>query len=116
MTPASGPYRGEIWRVDLNPVRGHEQAGVRPALVVSQDAFNRGPADLVVVLPLTTRWRQVPLHVEINPPEGGLRQRSFVKCEDIRSVAEERLIERLGNVTRGTLEVVEDRLRILLRL
>jgi hypothetical protein len=38
------PCRGEIWRVNLNPSRGHEQAGIRPALIVSVDMFNHGPA------------------------------------------------------------------------
>jgi mRNA interferase MazF len=41
------PNRGEVWLVDLNPIRGREQAGRRPALVVSVDEFNNGPADLV---------------------------------------------------------------------
>ena len=48
------PSRGEIWGADLNPVRGHKQAGVRPCLVVSTDAFNHGPAELVMVAPITT--------------------------------------------------------------
>ena len=64
------PSRGEVWLVDLNPTRGHEQAGLRPGLVVSTDAFNHGPAELVVILPLTTRARGIPLHVAVNPPEG----------------------------------------------
>ena len=110
------PSRGEIWRVDLNPTRGHEQAGVRPALVVSVDTFNHGPADLVVVLPVTSTLRGIPLHVEISPPEGGVRRRSFIKCEDIRSVAKERLVDRWGAVSARTLHAVEDRMRILLNL
>src|SRR5438128_11466126 len=48
------PIRGEVWLIDLNPVRGHEQAGRRPALVVSDDLFNQGPAGLVIVLPITS--------------------------------------------------------------
>ncbi len=40
----SAPGRGEVWLADLNPTRGHEQAGRRPVLVVSEDLFNRGPA------------------------------------------------------------------------
>lgn len=108
--------RGEIWLVDLNPTRGHEQAGVRPGLVVSTDTFNHGPADLLVVLPLTTRARGIPLHVPVNPPEGGLRERSFIKCEDIRSVARERIAQRLGMISALTMSRVEDRLRILLQL
>ena len=47
--------RGEIWMIDFDPTRGHEQAGRRPALVVSDDVFNAGPAGLVMVLPVTTK-------------------------------------------------------------
>jgi mRNA interferase MazF len=112
----SGPSRGDIWLVDLNPTRGREQAGLRPALVISADPFNRGPAGLAVVLPITTTERRVPLHVQVNPPESGVRERSFVKCEDIRSVAVERLRERWGSVAPGSLRLVEDRLRILLEI
>lgn len=110
------PSRGEIWVVDLNPVRGHEQSGKRPGLVLSVDLFNHGPAGLVVVLPLTTRVRNIPLHVELNPPEGGVKARSFIKCEDIRSVTTERLSRRLGSTSPATMRRVEDRIRILLDL
>ena len=86
------PSRGEIWLVDLNPVCGHEQAGRRPALVVSVDGFNHGPAGLVIVIPITTKDKGIPLHVGVFPPEGGLNEQSFIKCEDVRSVAKERLV------------------------
>jgi len=110
------PSRGEIWLVDLSPLRGHEPAGRRPALVISVDEFNHGPAGLVHVIPLTTREKGIPLHVEVRPPEGGLKHRSFVKCEDLRSVAKERLVEPWGRSSSTTLADVEDRLRILLGL
>ncbi len=110
------PSRGEVWLVDLNPTRGHEPAGVRPGLVVSVDPFNHGPAGLVVLLPLTSVAKGIPFHVEINPPEGGVKVRSFIKCEDVRSVAKERLSRRWGKVSASTLATVEDRLRILLGL
>ena len=108
------PSRGEVWLVNLNPARGHEQAGVRPGLVVSVDPFNHGPAGLVVLLPLTGAAKGIPFHVEINPPEGGVKARSFIKCEDVRCVAKERLSRRWGKVSGSTLAAVEDRLRILL--
>lgn len=110
------PLRGEIWLVDLNPTRGHKQSGVRPGLIVSVDPFNQGPAGLVILLPLTTRAKGIPFHVEVDPPEGGLRTKSFIKCEDVRSVAKERLSRTWGKVSRSTMEAVEDRLHILLDL
>jgi len=114
MTPL--PDRGDVWLVDLNPVRGHEQAGTRPALIISVDLFNHGPAGLAVVLPITSKDKGVPFHVAITPPQGGLGVRSFIKCEDIRSVSRDRLVRRLGSVPRKTLSAACDRLRILLDL
>lgn len=110
------PKRGEIWLVQLDPVRGHEQAGRRPCLVVSVDSFNSSPALLAVVLPLTSRYRNIPLHVEISPPEGGVVMRSFIMCEGIRCVSHDRFQERWGNVTEQTMAQVEYRLRLLLGL
>ena len=110
------PARGEVWFVNLDPTQGREQAGSRPALVVSVDQFNQGHADLVVVCPITSVEKGIPLHVKITPPESGLRKESFVKCEDIRSVSKQRLTKLFGVVSRKTLAAVEDRLRILLGL
>ena len=112
----NSPARGEVWLADLNPSRGHEQAGRRPVLVVSEDLFNRGPAGLAIVLPMTSTVRDVPSHVPITPPEGGVKSRTAILCEAVRSVAVERLVTRWGAVDRQTMSAVEDRLRILLRL
>ena len=108
------PSRGEIWMVDLNPVRGHEQSGKRPALIVSVDLFNHGPAGLLVVLPVTSKDKGIPFHVRLEPPEGGLSKVSFVKCEDVRSIATEGLVQRRGMVSTETMGSVIDRLRILM--
>ncbi len=108
--------RGEVWLVSLDPTRGHEQAGKRPALVVSTDEFNHGPAGLVVVVPITMRDRRIPMHVRVDPPEGGVRGPSFIKCEDVRSISTERLVARWGRVENRTLELVSLRFRTLLEL
>lgn len=112
----SAPARGEIWLADLNPVRGREQAGMRPCLVISVDPFNQSPAGLAIVIPMTTHARKIRTHVPITPPEGGVREVSFVKCEDVRSVSTERLVTRWGLVLPPTLAAIEDRLRILMGL
>lgn len=108
--------RGEVWLVDLNPVRGREQAGKRPCLVISVDLFNQGAAELVIALPITSKNKGIPFHVEVNPPEAGLRMQSFIKCEDVRSISVERFERKLGAVTPETLAQVEIRLKILMGL
>ena len=108
--------RGETWLADLNPSRGHEQSGKRPCLVISVNMFNQGAAGLVVVLPITSKDKGIPFHVEIEPNDGGLRVKSFIKCEDVRSISVERLDKCWGNVSAEILVSVEDRLRILMGL
>jgi len=112
----SAPARGEVWLADLNPTRGREQAGRRPVLVVSENLFNQGPAGLVIVLPMTSTIRGVPSHVPVSPPEGGVKNPTAILCDAVRCVSVERLVVRWGAVEARTMTVVDDRLRILLRL
>jgi mRNA interferase MazF len=114
-TNSAQASRGEVWYIDLSePPKGHEQAGNRPALIVSVDKFNQGPAGLVIAIPISKVAKGIPTHVQLNPPEGGLTMKSFIKCEAIRSISTERLVRRMGNVRQATLEQVEDRIKILL--
>jgi mRNA interferase MazF len=110
------PVRGEVWLGDLGLTRGHEQSGKRPLLIFSVDAFNAGPAGLVVVLPLTSTIRNAPAHILLNPPEGGLRRPSVILCDAIRSVTKDCLINRWGAVTSATMPQVETTVRFLLGL
>ena len=110
------PSRGEIWLIDLNPVRGREQAGQRPCLIISVDLFNHGPAELIVMLPITSKKKNIPFHVTLIPPEGNINVESYIKCEDIRSASRNRLIKKIGLVSDQTMAQVEDRLRILMDL
>jgi mRNA interferase MazF len=105
-----------VWLVDFDPTRGHEQAGKRPAVVLSADALNRSQAGLVIGLPVTSKSKGIRSHVRVDPPEGGFEVKSYIKCEDIRSVASERLIRRWGRVSPGTMQAVEETVRILLEL
>jgi len=70
----------------------------------------------VIVIPISSRYKGIPLHVEISPPEGGLERPSYAKCEDIRSISKSRLIRPLGRVGAGVMGQVEERLKILLGL
>jgi mRNA interferase MazF len=109
--------RGEIWFANLNPTRGHEQAGYRPVLIVSTDMFNNGPASLVIVIPLTTKDRGIPTHIRLDTAEGGISQPSFILCEAIRSITTDRLGEGpLGSVSPRTMRNVQDTIASLLEM
>jgi mRNA interferase MazF len=107
--------QGEVWFVDLNPTSGREQAGRRPALVISVDQLGTGPSDLAIVLPLTRTERPNPLYVQIDPPNGGVRERSFAMPEMVRSISRNRLVDRWGRIDVLTLRTVIDRVRLLVR-
>ncbi len=102
--------------VDLSPSRRREQAGMRPAMVLSVNKFNHGPADLVIVVPITNSKRNIPTHVPVPQGEAGLTVDSFIKCEDIRSISKNRLVRPMGNVTPPRIERVQMYVRVLLGL
>jgi mRNA interferase MazF len=110
------PSFGELWYVDFGESVGHEQSYRWPALVVSDDPFNRSRYGLHVVVPLTKQEKRFPTHVPIRPPDANLAVVSYVKCEDIRSVSLDRFGRYVGAVSTPVLQVVQHRLRILLRL
>lgn len=109
-------FRGEVWLLDLSPTLGREQSGTRPALVISDNLFNQGPADLVIVVPLTSKRKNVRSHIEIAQGEAGLTLDSYVKCEDVRSVSKLRFIRKFGSVSGNTMRTVEETLRYLMVL
>ncbi|HET7035821.1 MAG TPA: type II toxin-antitoxin system PemK/MazF family toxin [Thermomicrobiaceae bacterium] len=113
---AGKPSRGEVWRVDLEPVRGHEQGRVRPCVIVSDDVYNHGPSEMVAIVPITSKAKGIPLHVAVDPPEGGLTTRSYIKCDDVRTIAVERLSKQFGKLSDIVMREVDDRLRIFLSL
>lgn len=108
------PRRGEVWLVDFGKPIGREQAGTRPAVIVSTDALNDGPAGIVIVIPLTTVRRGLPSHVEIEPGSSGLDHTSYAKCEDVKSVSERRLVDRLGVAGAESMFAITRVLRYLL--
>jgi mRNA interferase MazF len=97
---------GGIWLVEFNPQVGSEQAGVRPALVVSGTRFNANSPRVTLVMPLTSRDRGWPTHVRLEPDaKNGLTKPSWVLCEQIRAVAAERFRKHLGRVAEEVVEV-----------
>ncbi|HUP73479.1 MAG TPA: type II toxin-antitoxin system PemK/MazF family toxin [Acidimicrobiales bacterium] len=100
--------------VDLGDPMGREQAGRRPAVIVSADGLNDSPAGVVIVVPCTTTHRGLPSHVELVAETSGLDQVSYAKCEDVKSISDRRLIARLGSVNDEALFAMAVSLRFLL--
>ena len=96
------PAQCDVWLARLDPITGHEQAGTRPVVVISRDAFNAAGWRLCLCVPLSTRDRASPLHVRIDPPEGGVGATSFALVDQIRSLDGSRLAKRLGAVDPAT--------------
>jgi mRNA interferase MazF len=108
--------QGEVWDVDLDPARGHEQAGtLRPCVVISIDALGGGPTELAIVVPLTTKSK-ARIEVEIEPPEGGLDRVSHAMPYHVRSLSRERLVRKRGTIRDDTLGDIVRRVGVLVRL
>ena len=108
--------RGEVWVVRFSPVIGHEQAGLRPAVIVSADPWNGPPGHLVTVLPITSKPRKLPSRVRVVPPEGGLHLESWVICEQVRTMSTQRLGSQLGELRPATMAAVSETLQLMLDL
>jgi mRNA interferase MazF len=109
-------HRGDVWLVDFGDPVGREQSGRRPAIIVSADPLNESRAGVVIVVPCTTTRRGLPSHIEIEPGRSGLDDVSYAKCEDVKSVSEQRLVTRLGSVVDDTLFAIARALKFLLDL
>jgi len=86
----SDPSRGEIWLAELTSGEGHEQAGRRPVLIVSNDRFNAGLSGLTMIVPLTSKTqksRATPAHILIHPLGGRTQD---TKRDPLRSASHEK--------------------------
>ena len=103
--------RGDVWLANLNPTQGSEQAGVRPVLVVQNNAIN-AYTTTVVAVPMTTNQRRasLPSSVRIRQGEAGLSSDSVVLCHQVRVIDKTRLQHKLGAVTEQTIVAVESAL------
>ncbi len=105
--------RGEIRWADLNPVRGREQAGQRPVLVLSHDVFNERSGTVIAVAMTSQEPRAgFPLTLESKAP--GLNKRSWIKINQIRTLSVDRIGKRLARSSEEELARVLDGLNEIL--
>jgi mRNA interferase MazF len=99
--------RGDIWWADLNPVRGHEQAGLRPVLIISHDIFN-ARSGTVIALALTSQAPSAGFPLTMELISATLPKRSWVKISQIRTLSVERLGTKLGSISPEELDQIID--------
>jgi mRNA interferase MazF len=111
--------RGEIYYVDLEPVRGREQGGFRPVLVVSSDGVNQLPL-VVIVVPGTDGAnvkREFPTNVRIPAGEGGLSLETVFLCFQVRALDPKRFRPSpLGRLSAKRMKQIDGALRYSLDL
>ena len=90
--------RGDIRWAELNPVRGHEQAGTRPVLILSHDVFNER-SGTVIAMAMTSQEPRAgfPLTLECKAP--GLGKRSWIKISQVRTLSVERIGKKLARAS-----------------
>ena len=97
--------RGDIRWADLNPVRGHEQAGLRPVLVISQDIFNERSGTVIAVA-LTSQPQKAGFPLTLELKTKNLPKQSWVKISQIRTLSIERIGKMIGRVSPEEIEQV----------
>lgn len=108
--------KGEIWLINLDPAIGAEIRKTRPAVIVSEDAM--GILPLRVIVPLTNwkeRYSVAPWMIPIEPdPQNGLMKPSAADAFQIRSVSQDRFIQRIGALIDGQLKQILEAIRIVI--
>ena len=99
--------RGEVRWADLNPVRGHEQAGQRPVLILSHDVFN-DRSGTVIAVAMTSQEPRAGFPLTLESRAAGLRKRSWIKISQIRTLSVDRIGARLARATEEELARVVD--------
>jgi mRNA interferase MazF len=94
----------DIWYADLNPVRGSEQQGFRPVVIISGNMLNQY-LPVVIVCPLTSKIKNYKGNIVLEPDEeNGLTEASEIMIFHIRSISKERLVRKIGEITSGELD------------
>ena len=110
--------QGEVWLINLDPTVGAEIKKTRPAIIVNDDTLGKLP--LKIIVPLTDwkdRYEVAPWMVKIVPDKNNkLNKDSSADCFQIRSVAEERLVKRLGIIDNEPLNHIRSALKVVLSI
>ena len=109
--------RGEIYYADLSPVVGSEQGGMRPVLIVQNDVGNRySPTVIAAAITSQQNKARLPTHIEIEARTYGLSKNSVVLLEQMRTLDNRRLRERMGCLDEKAMQRVDGAIAVSLGL
>ncbi len=97
---------GSVVWVQLDPTRGREQAGTRPAVILCSDGYLDAVPDLAIVVPVTTRDRAWPHHVPLAGRQLNLKRASFAMTEQPRTISRARITRHAGRVDDQTMSAI----------
>ena len=109
-------YRGDLFFANLNPVKGSEQGGKRPVVILQNNVGNKF-SPTVIVAAITSRTRKkanMPTHVSLD--NAALEKDSQVLLEQIRTLDKTRLIKKVGRLTQDEMRAIDNSLEISLSL
>ena len=107
--------QGEIWYADLNPATGSEQSGFRPLVIISGNLMNEH-LSVVIACPLTSKVKYYKGNVVLEPNRRNkLKQRSEILVFHIRSIAKERLVRKIGDISKEEIIDLKQGLNDILR-
>ena len=107
--------RGELYFADLSPVKGSEQGGIRPVLILQNDIGNKySPTVIVAAITSQINKAKIPTHIEISAKEYGLEKDSVILLEQIRTLDKQRLREKIGKLSDYKMSFVDRAMQISL--
>lgn len=109
--------RGDIYYVDLSPVVGSEQGGIRPVLIIQNDVGNRY-SPTVICAAITSRMNKakLPTHIEIDSRRCQIMKDSVILLEQIRTIDKQRLKDMIGHLDKERMRSVDEAIRVSLAL
>jgi mRNA interferase MazF len=97
--------RGDIYWANLNPTIGHEQAGLRPVLILSRDVFNKH-SGTVIAIALTSQPQKASFPLTLELKNTKLPKKSWAKISQIRTLSNKRLSKKIGKATAEELDLI----------
>ncbi|MDN5353239.1 MAG: mRNA interferase MazF [Clostridiales bacterium] len=109
--------RGEVYFADLSPVRGSEQGGQRPVLIIQNNIGNKySPTVIIAAITAKIDKAKLPTHVEVEASKVGLIKDSVILLEQVRTIDKTRLIQKLGKLENSVMGKVDKALVVSLGL